>query len=63
MVNDLMIYNRMRVDPAFKSWSYEKLIMRLNYYLIAVDKRYFSALKTVDAIVIDIKKAFGIIKE
>ena len=63
MVNDLMIYNRMRVDPAFQSWSYEKIIMLLHYYWIAVDKRYFSALKTVDAIVIDIKKAFGIIKE
>jgi len=62
MVNDLTIYNRLRVDPAFKSWFYEKMILCVNYYLTAVDKRYFSALKTVDAIVMDFKKAVGIIK-
>ena len=63
MVNDLMIYNAVRVDPAFTGWSYEKLVMTVHSYLYVVDKEYFSKLETLDAIVTDIKKACGLIKE
>jgi len=63
MINSLMIYNRMRGDPAFKKWSYEDMIMNLYYYLCVVDKQYYANLATLDAIVTDIKKAFGIIRD
>ena len=61
MVNDLEIYLKMRDDPAFKSWSFEKKILIINYYLTAVDRQYFSRLKTLDNIVTDIKQALGMI--